>query len=376
MADAPLPTAMTPKETISNSFEINQDGKNYKLNIKIINQDIQLILLDENDLMKEYEIKITLNELKQIHKIFSMFASCQEFVDYMKALIENKKLSIKKTVENQVTIELMVEYLFKQNIIKIDLIKKKVNFELIAQDLYRKISVLTENYKNIKEENKIIKEENGNLRNRLNNLENLIKSLQDEISELKGNNKNDIKLFFDSIDSTIFKTKEEINMVFSAIKGRMNKEIKDIKKLYQATTYDGSPENFHKLCDNIPNTLILYETKGNRRFGAFISISLNLGMPRTKDKNCFLFSLDRKKIYILKNGDNYEIPYYKKEGPNICINGKLCVVTEGNVLKNPTLKTNEKVCLTLFEGDKNALSEDGNFQGIYAKDYEVFQVIF
>ena len=27
MADAPLPTAMTPKETISNSFEINQDGK-------------------------------------------------------------------------------------------------------------------------------------------------------------------------------------------------------------------------------------------------------------------------------------------------------------------------------------------------------------
>ena len=181
MADAPLPTAMTPKETISNSFEINQDGKNYELNIKIINQDIQLILLDENDLMKEYEIKITLNELRQIHKIFSMLASCQEFVDYMKALIENKKLSIKKTVENQVTIELMVEYLFKQNIIKIDLIKKKVNYELIAQDLYKKISVLTENYKNIKEENKIIKEENGNLINRLNKLENLINSLQNEI---------------------------------------------------------------------------------------------------------------------------------------------------------------------------------------------------
>ena len=81
--------------------------------------------------------------------------------------------------------------------------------------------------------------------------------------------------------------------------------------------------------------------------------------------------MDRKKIYILKSGDNYEIPYYEKEGPNICINSKLCVVTEGNVLKNPSLKTNEKCCLTLFEGDNNALSEDGNFQGIYPKDYEV-----
>ena len=85
-----------------------------------------MILLDENELIKEYEIKITLNELRQIHKIFSMFVSCQEFVDYMKALIENKKLSVKKTVENQVTMELMVEYLFKQNIIKIDLTKKKL----------------------------------------------------------------------------------------------------------------------------------------------------------------------------------------------------------------------------------------------------------
>jgi len=194
--------------------------------------------------------------------------------------------------------------------------------------------------------------------------------------ELKGNNKNENKLSFGSIDSTIFKTKEEIDMVFSAIKGRMNKEIKEIKKLYQATAYDGSPESFHKLCDNIPNTLILYETKGNRRFGAFVSISLNLNMPTTIDKNCFLFSLDRKKIYIPKKNDNYKIPYYGKEGPNICINDTLCIVTEGNVLKNPLLKTNEKFFLTLFHGDNNALSEDGYFKGIYAKDYEVFQVTF
>ena len=52
--------------------------------------------------MKEYEIILTLNELKQIHKIFSIFNSCQDFLDYMKALIENNKLSINNSSGNQI----------------------------------------------------------------------------------------------------------------------------------------------------------------------------------------------------------------------------------------------------------------------------------
>ena len=40
-------------------------------------------------------------------------------------------------------IELMVEYLYKQNIIKIDLFQKAINFELIFLDLYKKFSTLT-----------------------------------------------------------------------------------------------------------------------------------------------------------------------------------------------------------------------------------------
>ena len=45
-----------------------------------------------------------------------MFNSCQDFLDYMKTLIENNKLTINITLENQITIELIVEYLFKQNL--------------------------------------------------------------------------------------------------------------------------------------------------------------------------------------------------------------------------------------------------------------------
>ena len=46
--------------------------------------------------------------------------------------------------------------------------------------------------------------------------------------------------------------------------------------------------------------------------------------------------------------------------------------------KNKELKTYESNnCFgDLFDNDKNALSEDGQSNGIYAKEYEVFQIIF
>ena len=30
----------------------------------------------------------------------------------------------------------------------------------------------------------------------------------------------------------------------------------------------------------------------------------------------------------------------------------------------------------MFNGDENALSEDGKYKGVFAKEYEVFQIIF
>ena len=55
-----------------------------------------------------------------MNKVFFMLNSNQEFVDFLKVLIENKKLSIKKEIENKITIGLMVEYLYKQSTVKIN----------------------------------------------------------------------------------------------------------------------------------------------------------------------------------------------------------------------------------------------------------------
>ena len=272
MEDAPLPAPYeTPKEQISESFEIKQNNNNYKLNIKIINTNIILNVLDTKDILKEYEIKLTLDELKQIHKVFLMLNSCQEFLDNIKALIENKKLFIKKTIENKITIELIVEIFNKPNFIKIDLNKKKSNFDLISQDLYKKISVLTDNYKNlelnyhkvieennnlkdeinkIKEVNKTIKEENSTINIKIKNLEETINKMACDMNKCI-KKEEDIK-----INTEIMKV-DEFDIIRIQIEKTMNKEIKGINKLYQATKDGFDNLNFHKKYKNISNTLIL-----------------------------------------------------------------------------------------------------------------------
>ena len=216
MEEVPLPMPLTKKEEIKESFKISQEEKNFKLNIEIINQEIILNVLDEKDLMKEYEIKLTFDELKKKNKIFLTFSSCQDFIDFIKATIENKKILFKKNKENQMTIEFMVEYLFKQNTIKFDLNKKKINLELCAQDLYQKFANISEicknlemnynkvieenkglkeNITNLKNDNKILKNENKNLINRINIIEFKMNSSNNMFNYSMNNNNNNFNSF-------------------------------------------------------------------------------------------------------------------------------------------------------------------------------------
>jgi len=421
MEDVPLPSIQNSKEVIKSTFKIKQDEKNYKLKITIINQEIILNIFDEKDFMKEYEIKLTFDELKNLHKIFLTFNSCQDFNDFIKSSIKNKKILIKQNEENKITIEIMIEYIFKQDIIKFDLNQKKIISELTNQNLYLKFNKISEicknlemNYKNIiadnnilkeelrsikeennkiKEENKsneeelkILKKENQKLNNEYFKIENKIKSIEDENKnllnkinnlevELNSSNKNLIFLnknnISQSINSSILE-KNEFDMIYSAIKKTTNKEIISIKKLYQATKDGGDPDNFHKCCDGISNTLVLYMSVGNRRFGVFSHRHWKNEGGANPDSNCFLFSLDKNKIYY----NNFDIYNSLNEGPSFTKNSTYIIGICGNALINKALKTYETWHKDIFGGDGNALSEDGKFEGTNAKEYEVFQIIF
>ena len=263
MEEAPLPTKITPKEEIFESLEINQDKSNYKLNIKIIDQDITLNLIDQKELITQYEKKLTLNELKQMHRVFLPLNSCQEFVDFLKALTENNKLLIKGISENKIYIELNVEYLFKKNTIIIDLFQKKFNFKLIAQDLYMKFSSLIENfkslelnYKNILQENKNIKEENNNIKIEIEKLKEENKNQKEKIIELEKDikeikmskiNKEELKID-ENKDITVFQSLENLLAMIISQGDLVHDNFEKLEKIVERLSLNNISPN--KLVDN------------------------------------------------------------------------------------------------------------------------------
>ena len=87
----------SPLSTNKESFSLKQNSELYTLSIEIQNQNIiKLNIVEDTKLFKEYEINLTLDELKQMHNIFAILNSSQEFIKYMRALIENNQLTIIK----------------------------------------------------------------------------------------------------------------------------------------------------------------------------------------------------------------------------------------------------------------------------------------
>ena len=68
----------------------------------------------------------------------------------------------------------------------------------------------------------------------------------------------------------------EFNIINLGIKNRINKKIKEIKKIYQATIDGDAFSDFHSKCDNIPNTLILFKTEGNRISSKLVTVFVSL----------------------------------------------------------------------------------------------------
>ena len=292
-------------------------------------------------------------------------------------------------------------------LIELIFLPKEKSSEELIQELYKEVNTLKEKIEilekkdNVKNEN-IIKE----LKNDNEKLKEEIIKLKEEIKEMKaliepiGKRVNEINVnkYTKYNDKSVIMKEGEINFINQTLKFRINKEVKEIKKLYQATVDGDSSYNFHSKCDGIPNTLVIIKSSGNRRFGGFTTkkwISSD-NYNYDYDKNSFLFSLDKKKIYLYNgkeyynSGENqkYAICNYKYSGP---IFGK-CYIYNDSTYNNKfdiyicsNCIQGEKSSYTYetkpyssydFSGDANALSEDGKNGCFYIDEYEVFQVIF
>ena len=351
--EAPVPTAMN--QEITEKLYIEQDNIKYLLTLNAIG-DIISFNLEYNS--NNYVKKIPLKDIKdkESKQVFLQFSS-KDFIDYLKTYSDMKKISLIKK-DNKVLIKFVVELLLKKHEVEIELSSKDSNLEVVEAELKE----LKINYNILKQENKELKERIEKLENEVNEMKNMMNF---NINKIKMGNK-----------SVIMK-ENEFDMIHLAIKSRLNKEVKELKKLYQATIDGDGAINFHSRCDNIPNTLVLIKSAGNRRFGGFTTQKWDSSEEFKVDPNSFVFSLDKQKIYSQRS--NGGIWNGKDCGPlfgNKNVVNDLYINKHGIQEKGLYTYESYSDCGYNYNGDKNALSESGNAQPIYASEYEVFQVIF
>ena len=358
---------------VAESLSIEQDNTKYILNVNSVDDNI-FFNLDYN--YNHYFKRSLLKEIKDKDSkaIFTNF-SCNDFIKFIKTLSEMKKISVVQK-ENNVLLKFEAELLLIKYEIEIELINKIQNMEIIEKEL------------------KEIKQENSELKNKIEILETKyeklskeqekdkkeLNELKTEMNEMKKNmNQNyNIKQLNINNKSSIMK-ENEFDMINTAIKVRLNKDVKDLIKLYQASIDGDNAINFHTKCDSIPNTLVLYKSAGNRRFGGFTTVgwSSPTSGESKDDPKAFLFSLDKQKIYSYKNKGN-AIYIYKEHGPIFGSSPCDIVMYDGFLKKdNKRLFTSESYsnCSFNYDGDNNALSEDGKSGYINALELEVFHVV-
>ena len=369
---------------LKESIKIDQENKKYLLEIQISSDTITLTLTNIEE-VASYSRQLSLKEIKEIHQVFMGLNSCKEFSEFLKSLLEIKKLLIDKK-ENGIYIHFEVEYLLKKKIVDIELFPEKINYECVIKGLLQEINLIKEK---IKDDNKMelmknLENENKELKKEIDNLKKENTNLKEEINQIK-NVLATINKKYQKKYSVIMEEKE-LDFIKSAIESRINKQIKKIKKLYQATIDGDDASIFHKKCDNIPNTLTVIKSKENRRFGGFTTQVWDNSNSFKKDENAFLFSLDKSKIYKIKHncegraiwsGQNYGPVFGRNSGGIFGNSHDICIGR--NPLNQKSLHTYEFCPNSAYDysGDNAALSECGKEQSsIYAEDYEVFQIIF
>ena len=106
------------------------------------------------------------------------------------------------------------------------------------------------------------------------------------------------------IEKNIIKHPGELEEISSRIQRILNKKNIKYRIIYRSNIDGDSANNFHEKCDKIKNTLILIKASGNKRFGGFTTETWDGNDVDKKDNNCFIFSIDKMKIYDVIEGQN------------------------------------------------------------------------
>ena len=145
----PLSTPIESKKETLEAIKIQQYKNNYILNIEI-EGDLMTIKtsVKENIGTTIYNLKLSLQEIKQLHKALNLLNTCKDFYDYLKLLSDNKQLVIKIN-DNKLSINFYVEFLLKKELLELNLLPEKNDINVIVKDICYEFIVIKDKLKNL-----------------------------------------------------------------------------------------------------------------------------------------------------------------------------------------------------------------------------------
>ena len=274
-----------PKKEIkfdaSETFEINTDNKIYALKISYNEQLIYFEIKEKNAFVKdEYNLYINLNELGKISRFFNQFETVKEVFDSLKSLIDKKNLSI---IQEEKKMKIKIINPINNKEFYINVLSKEKDIKSEINSIITYVTSLNE---------KVQK-----LENKVNLLENKLNEIIKEKEEKK--KKKELYEKYQINKSSVI-NKEEIDLFMNWLDQKPKK-----MKLLLDSKIDGDlTQTFYNKCGGKFPTVVFVKTTKGKRFGGYCSIGWeNKNYGALKDTNSFIFSLDKKKKYKIKNPD-------------------------------------------------------------------------
>ena len=143
------------------------------------------------------------------------------------------------------------------------------------------------------------------------------KTINDLIKWKEENEKNPEEDYSNyEVDSLIFNN-QDIHLITDRLTNK--EELKDrnviFNLLYRASRDGADANSYHKMCDGKSNTVSVVQTVKGNKFGGYTETQIESGSVGYKDPNCFVFSLNKQKIYENLNKNGTVIRHYNGYGP-------------------------------------------------------------
>ena len=364
-------------------LSINKVNKEYKIQFGKKENNKELIVKvysEEPEELYYYQKNYTVNELKKISNIFAIYETVKDIILMMK----NLEYEIDEKNEDLILKFKAFMPDGKIQLIGLDLKKNSKNPNYIIKYLFEEIKSIKKNMSNeisslknkYESEIKDLKEDIINLKENIKNYKNENKKLWQEINELKISKEESSEIetsqLITCLDSKITSI-SSINFLLDYIRNTDKTfNFNEIKLLYRGSRDGDRTKNCHQLCDNKQNVLIIMQSDTGHIFGGYSKIGFKTkNIPEWKlDNNCFLFSLDLKKIYPVIKEE--KIICHLGEESGLCFAHSLSF-TDNFMNRNDNrfyFKINKK-----FKGLKDTYEMNGGKDKFTCKDLEVFQLL-